>query len=77
MFLVYLLTVALKVWRLKEWINLTFFGLDSTSDSSKRSRRESAEAVEEISGLHNESYEDHLIQDEGLLESYTKIWESF
>lgn len=57
--------------------------LDSTSDSSKRSRRESHDfcgsADDGASGLqHNEFYEDQLSnQDEGLLESYTKIWESF
>ncbi|CDW72120.1 UNKNOWN [Stylonychia lemnae] len=55
---------------------------DSTSDSSKRSRRES---VSGVAGVHEEGhsghsdtqYEDPLFDDEGLLESYTKIWESF
>jgi len=55
---------------------------DSTSDSSKRSRRES---VSGFAGGHEEAgcghsdtqYEDPLIDDEALLESYTKIWQSF
>jgi hypothetical protein len=44
------LTIALKVWRLKEVDNLTLIWVyvDSTSDSSKLSRRESADAGEEI-----------------------------
>jgi len=50
MSLVYLSTIALKVWRLKEVDNLTLIWVyvDSTSDSSKLSRRESADAGEEI-----------------------------
>jgi hypothetical protein len=74
------LTTALKVWRLKEVDNLTFYGLnvDSTSDSSRRSRKGSAEHGEDnLSTHHSLDGQDELLRiDGGLLESYTKIWET-
>lgn len=79
-YLACLSTTALKVWRLKEVDNLTFYGLyvDSTSDSSRRSRKGSSETGEDVvSALHSvEGQDDSLRMDGGLLESYTKIWES-
>jgi hypothetical protein len=78
MSLVYPLTTALKVGEVKGggepysfWVYL-----DSTSDSSKRSRRVSLDAVEEtLSAAHSAEYaEEHSRIDDEVLESYTKIW---
>jgi hypothetical protein len=77
----YLSTIALKVWRLKEVENLNLFelNLDSTSDSSRRSRRGSADAGEDsLSAYQSASHLDDSFRcDDTLLESYTKIWEKF
>ena len=50
--------------------------LDSTSDSSKRSRRVSLDAVEEIiSEAHSVEHGEETSRiDDEVLESYTKIW---
>ena len=78
MSLVYPLTIALKVGEVKGggepysfWVYL-----DSTSDSSKRSRRVSVDAVEEtLSATHSvEHLEENSRIDDEVLESYTKIW---
>jgi len=66
--------------RLKEVENLYSFWvyLDSTSDSSRRSRKVSVDAGEEtLSAAHSVEYleENCRIGDE-VLESYTKIWNS-
>lgn len=53
--------------------------LDSTSDSSKRSRRVSIDAVgeETMSAAHSvENLEEITRVDDEVLESYTKIWNS-
>jgi hypothetical protein len=52
--------------------------LDSTSDSSKRSRRVSVEAIQDtLSATHSvEHLEENSRIDDEVLESYTKIWNS-
>lgn len=81
MYSAYPSTIALKVWRLKEVENYNLFKLnvDSTSDSSRRSRRGSADAGEDSLSAHQSAsfMDDSFRCDEGLLESYTKIWEQF
>lgn len=72
------LTTVHKVGEVKgggEPYSLWFY-LDSTSDSSKRSRRVSVDAVEEIiRDTHSvENLEEHSRIDDEVLESYTKIW---
>ena len=59
--------------RLKEWITLLIIGfLDSTSDSSERSSERLVTAPELQTGLE-ESEHDKI----EVLDSYTKIWETF
>jgi len=50
---------------------------DSTSDSSKRSRRVSLDVFDEVGAQAYEIYDEAINGDEGVLETYTKIWESF
>jgi len=55
--------------------NLTHYGfLDSTSDSSRRSRRCSAETGE--NELHIIEEQEENPKNEKLLKSYTKIWDT-
>jgi hypothetical protein len=81
MYSAYLSTIALKVWRLKEVDNHNLFKLivDSTSDSSRRSRRGSADAGEDSLSAYQSAglLDDSFRCDDSLLESYTKIWEKF
>jgi hypothetical protein len=57
-------------------LTLIWVYVGSTSDSSKLSRRESAEAGEEFHSTQQtvEIADDSSIAEEGVLKSYTKIW---
>jgi hypothetical protein len=58
------------------------WALDSTSDSSKKSRKQSITEISDdyVAGVHSyggDNSEDFMKLGDEVLDSYTKIWESF